>query len=193
MLKLTLKLLTLNSQTLPTLIRMCKRQRTVEQRVNGAETLAYLINVNADLQKTAAITGTFRLDDVKRLTRPRGNVRSRADVWCLQKSAYVLRWETVWFKWLQKNLRIFRWLSKRCFLWSPWCFLYIANISSLSTKFRSVDCHICDESSCDMAPFNGQESQFFTGVLSEFHWVNFYSCRSSDSHIMRVSQGRSGM
>lgn len=43
-------------KTLPTLIRLCKRQRSVEQRVNGAETLSYLISVNADLQKAAAIT-----------------------------------------------------------------------------------------------------------------------------------------
>lgn len=35
---------------------MCKRERSIEERVEGAEALAYLIEVNSDLQKTAAIT-----------------------------------------------------------------------------------------------------------------------------------------
>ncbi|XP_064598318.1 armadillo repeat-containing protein 8-like [Liolophura sinensis] len=43
-------------KTLPTLVRMCKRERSIEERVEGAEALAYLIEVNSDLQKTAAIT-----------------------------------------------------------------------------------------------------------------------------------------
>ena len=43
-------------QTLPTLIRMCKQDKTWEERVEGAETLAYLIEVDLNLQKIAAIS-----------------------------------------------------------------------------------------------------------------------------------------
>lgn len=43
-------------KTLPTLIRMCKKDRTLEENVEGAETLAYLIEVNSELQKVASIS-----------------------------------------------------------------------------------------------------------------------------------------
>nr|KAG5713716.1 hypothetical protein BaRGS_024343 [Batillaria attramentaria] len=42
--------------TLSTLVRMCKRDRTLEENVEGAETLSYLIEVDPELQKTAAIS-----------------------------------------------------------------------------------------------------------------------------------------
>ena len=44
------------AQTLPTLIRQCKADRRWEERVDAAETLAYLIEVDVHLQNTAAIS-----------------------------------------------------------------------------------------------------------------------------------------
>jgi len=41
---------------LPTLIRQCKADRKWEERVDAAETLAYLIEVDIHLQNTAAIS-----------------------------------------------------------------------------------------------------------------------------------------
>ena len=41
---------------LPSLVRMCKRDKTWEQRVEGAETLAYLIEAHPVLQQTAVIS-----------------------------------------------------------------------------------------------------------------------------------------
>jgi len=41
---------------LPTLIRQCKADRKWEERVEAAETLAYLIDVDVHLQNTAAIS-----------------------------------------------------------------------------------------------------------------------------------------
>ncbi|XP_071792560.1 armadillo repeat-containing protein 8-like [Asterias amurensis] len=43
-------------RVLPTLVRMCKKDRTVEEKVEGAETLAYLIEEDLDLQSVASIT-----------------------------------------------------------------------------------------------------------------------------------------
>lgn len=43
-------------QTLSTLIRMCKKDRTLEENVEGAETLAYLIEEDATLQTLASIS-----------------------------------------------------------------------------------------------------------------------------------------
>ncbi|ESO98508.1 hypothetical protein LOTGIDRAFT_201652 [Lottia gigantea] len=43
-------------KTLPTLVRMCKKDRTLEENIDGAETLAYLIEVDPELQKIASIT-----------------------------------------------------------------------------------------------------------------------------------------
>ena len=43
-------------QTLPTLIRQCKSDRKWEERVDAAETLACLIEVDVNLQNTAAIS-----------------------------------------------------------------------------------------------------------------------------------------
>lgn len=43
-------------KTLPTLIRMCKKDRTLEENVEGAETLAYLIEEDPDLQAMASIS-----------------------------------------------------------------------------------------------------------------------------------------
>jgi hypothetical protein len=42
-------------QVLPSLVRMCKKDKTWEQRVEGAETLAYLIETDPSLQQTAVI------------------------------------------------------------------------------------------------------------------------------------------
>ncbi|CAH1790086.1 unnamed protein product [Owenia fusiformis] len=41
-------------KSLPTLVRMCKRDKDITQRVKGAETLAYLIEVDIELQRIAA-------------------------------------------------------------------------------------------------------------------------------------------
>ena len=49
-------LCSLYTQTLPTLIRQCKADRRWEERVDAAETLAYLIEVDVHLQNTAAIS-----------------------------------------------------------------------------------------------------------------------------------------
>ena len=43
-------------QVLPSLVRMCKKDRTVEERVEAAETLAYLIEEDVSLQVSASIT-----------------------------------------------------------------------------------------------------------------------------------------
>jgi len=43
-------------RTLPSLVRQCRADRKWEERVEGAETLAYLIEVDAALQNIAAIT-----------------------------------------------------------------------------------------------------------------------------------------
>ncbi|KAK3741760.1 hypothetical protein RRG08_020954 [Elysia crispata] len=46
----------INRKTIGTLVRMCKRNRPLEENVKGAETLAYLIEVDPDLQVQASIT-----------------------------------------------------------------------------------------------------------------------------------------
>lgn len=43
-------------QTLPCLVRMCNKERLLEERVEGAETLAYLIEPDVELQRIASIT-----------------------------------------------------------------------------------------------------------------------------------------
>ncbi|CAG2231934.1 ARMC8 [Mytilus edulis] len=43
-------------KALPTVIRMCKKDRTLEENVEGAETLAYLIEEDPELQGIAAIS-----------------------------------------------------------------------------------------------------------------------------------------
>ena len=43
-------------QVLPTLVRMCKSDKTWEERVDGAETLAYLIETDLTLQRMAAMS-----------------------------------------------------------------------------------------------------------------------------------------
>ncbi|XP_046342710.1 armadillo repeat-containing protein 8-like isoform X2 [Haliotis rufescens] len=43
-------------KTLPTLVRMCKKDRTLEENVEGAENLAYLIEVDPELQRLASIS-----------------------------------------------------------------------------------------------------------------------------------------
>ncbi|XP_040297629.1 armadillo repeat-containing protein 8 isoform X1 [Bufo bufo] len=43
-------------KTLPCLVRMCSKERLLEERVEGAETLAYLIEPDVDLQRIASIT-----------------------------------------------------------------------------------------------------------------------------------------
>uniref|UniRef100_A0A8C4T481 Armadillo repeat containing 8 n=1 Tax=Erpetoichthys calabaricus TaxID=27687 RepID=A0A8C4T481_ERPCA len=43
-------------KTLPCLVRMCNKDRLLEERVEGAETLAYLIELDVELQRTASIT-----------------------------------------------------------------------------------------------------------------------------------------
>lgn len=47
---------TIQNKTLSTLIRMCKKDRTLEENVEGAETLAYLIEEDANLQTLASIS-----------------------------------------------------------------------------------------------------------------------------------------
>lgn len=46
----------LSLQTLPCLVRMCSKDRLLEERVEGAETLAYLIETDVELQRMASIT-----------------------------------------------------------------------------------------------------------------------------------------
>ncbi|XP_030350042.1 armadillo repeat-containing protein 8 isoform X8 [Pezoporus wallicus] len=43
-------------KTLPCLVRMCSKERLLEERVEGAETLAYLIETDVELQRIASIT-----------------------------------------------------------------------------------------------------------------------------------------
>ncbi|XP_068277207.1 armadillo repeat-containing protein 8 isoform X4 [Nyctibius grandis] len=43
-------------KTLPCLVRMCSKDRLLEERVEGAETLAYLIETDVELQRIASIT-----------------------------------------------------------------------------------------------------------------------------------------
>ncbi|XP_074860159.1 armadillo repeat-containing protein 8 isoform X2 [Carettochelys insculpta] len=43
-------------KTLPALVRMCSKERLLEERVEGAETLAYLIETDVELQRIASIT-----------------------------------------------------------------------------------------------------------------------------------------
>uniref|UniRef100_A0A8C9ETZ6 Armadillo repeat-containing protein 8 n=1 Tax=Pavo cristatus TaxID=9049 RepID=A0A8C9ETZ6_PAVCR len=45
-----------HDQTLPCLVRMCSKERLLEERVEGAETLAYLIETDVELQRIASIT-----------------------------------------------------------------------------------------------------------------------------------------
>ncbi|GAB5576809.1 armadillo repeat-containing protein 8 isoform X2 [Prionailurus iriomotensis] len=46
----------LTYMTLPCLVRMCSKERLLEERVEGAETLAYLIEPDVELQRIASIT-----------------------------------------------------------------------------------------------------------------------------------------
>lgn len=46
-------------RVLPCLVRMCKKEESVENRILAAETLAYLIEVNVELQRTAAISNNL--------------------------------------------------------------------------------------------------------------------------------------
>lgn len=43
-------------QTLPCLVRMCSKEHLLEVRVEGAETLAYLIEPDVELQRIASTT-----------------------------------------------------------------------------------------------------------------------------------------
>lgn len=43
-------------QTLPCLVRMCSKDRLLEERVEGAETLAYLMEPDVELQRIASVT-----------------------------------------------------------------------------------------------------------------------------------------
>ncbi|XP_070535993.1 armadillo repeat-containing protein 8-like [Ptychodera flava] len=43
-------------KALPTLVRMCKKTKKVSERIEGAETLAYLIEVDTELQRMASIS-----------------------------------------------------------------------------------------------------------------------------------------
>ncbi|XP_040860351.1 armadillo repeat-containing protein 8 isoform X6 [Ochotona curzoniae] len=43
-------------KTLPCLVRMCSKERLLEERVEGAETLAYLIEPDVELQRIASVT-----------------------------------------------------------------------------------------------------------------------------------------
>lgn len=46
----------LSPQTLPCLVRMCSKEHLLEVRVEGAETLAYLIEPDVELQRIASTT-----------------------------------------------------------------------------------------------------------------------------------------
>lgn len=46
----------LSRQTLPCLVRMCSKEHLLEVRVEGAETLAYLIEPDVELQRIACTT-----------------------------------------------------------------------------------------------------------------------------------------
>uniref|UniRef100_A0A8C7R5R9 Armadillo repeat-containing protein 8 n=1 Tax=Oncorhynchus mykiss TaxID=8022 RepID=A0A8C7R5R9_ONCMY len=43
-------------KTLPCLVRMCSKERLLEERVEGAETLAYLMEPDVELQRIASVT-----------------------------------------------------------------------------------------------------------------------------------------
>ena len=43
-------------QTLPCLVRMCSKEHLLEERVEGAETLAYLMEPDVELQRIASTT-----------------------------------------------------------------------------------------------------------------------------------------
>uniref|UniRef100_A0AAY4EVD2 Armadillo repeat-containing protein 8 n=1 Tax=Denticeps clupeoides TaxID=299321 RepID=A0AAY4EVD2_9TELE len=43
-------------KTLPCLVRMCSKDRLLEERVEGAETLAFLVEPDVDLQRIASVT-----------------------------------------------------------------------------------------------------------------------------------------
>uniref|UniRef100_A0A671RXC7 Armadillo repeat-containing protein 8 n=1 Tax=Sinocyclocheilus anshuiensis TaxID=1608454 RepID=A0A671RXC7_9TELE len=43
-------------KTLPCLVRMCSKERLLEERVEGAETLAYLMETDIELQRIASVT-----------------------------------------------------------------------------------------------------------------------------------------
>lgn len=45
-----------SQQTLPCLVRMCSKEHLLEVRVEGAETLAYLIEPDVELQRIASTT-----------------------------------------------------------------------------------------------------------------------------------------
>lgn len=44
------------TQTLPCLVRMCSKEHLLEERVEGAETLAYLMEPDVELQRIASTT-----------------------------------------------------------------------------------------------------------------------------------------
>jgi len=71
---------------MPTLIRMCKKDRTLEENVEGAETLAYLIEADAELQMVASVSDHIistlaeyiRYSDVQQINTSRsGNKKVR--------------------------------------------------------------------------------------------------------------------
>lgn len=43
-------------QALPTLVRLCKKEQSAEERGEAAETLAYLVEVDTELQRIASIS-----------------------------------------------------------------------------------------------------------------------------------------
>lgn len=43
-------------QVVPTLVTLCKPERSVNERINGAEMLAYLTEFDVELQHVASIT-----------------------------------------------------------------------------------------------------------------------------------------
>jgi len=43
-------------QVLPTLVTLCKADRSINERLEGAEMIAYLTELDVDLQKQASIT-----------------------------------------------------------------------------------------------------------------------------------------
>uniref|UniRef100_A0A4W4GP66 Armadillo repeat-containing protein 8 n=1 Tax=Electrophorus electricus TaxID=8005 RepID=A0A4W4GP66_ELEEL len=80
-------------KTLPCLVRMCSKDRLLEERVEGAETLAYLIEPDVELQRIASVTdhlvamladyfkypsSVSAITDIKRVRRARARARTHS-------------------------------------------------------------------------------------------------------------------
>uniref|UniRef100_A0A8C1REK9 Armadillo repeat-containing protein 8 n=1 Tax=Cyprinus carpio TaxID=7962 RepID=A0A8C1REK9_CYPCA len=90
-------------KTLPCLVRMCSKERLLEERVEGAETLAYLMEPDIELQRIASVTdhlvsmladyfkypsSVSAITDIKRVTHVRTFCFS--DIMYTQKKVIIL-------------------------------------------------------------------------------------------------------